>query len=190
MTDLLNGSVRRFGLSAIAVLLLSAAAMAQEAGDATSGAADPSDGQIVQNWHDLNPAGGDQGIAVGEPDPTSGGDDPSTGGDDPGIAVGEPDPNSGGEDPGIAVGEPDPNSGDPTDDGVEVQNWHDLNPNGDASTPEVAYESAGVPQPNERTVKASKQHRAAPTFVFNAAQCLAQHPQLPWLCGWQNGVGQ
>ena len=31
---------------------------------------------------------------------------------------------------------------------------------------------------------------AEPTLSNNAAECNALHPQLPWLCEWQNSVGQ
>lgn len=94
----LNKAIMRGGLSVVAALLLTTAGFAQDAAtdEASAGPV------VVQNWHDLNP-GGDEGIAVGEPDPSGG---------DEGIAVGEPDPN--GDDTAVDPG--DDTSVDPGDD--------------------------------------------------------------------------
>ena len=60
--------------------------------------------------------------------------------------------------------------------------------------PVEAYQmSAGGPQVADvaaaPTVK-PRRSTAAPSMASSAAECLALHPQLPWLCEWQNNTGQ
>ena len=94
-------AVLRGSLSLVAALLLSTAAFAQ---DATAGDGS-TDQVVVQNWHDINPAAGDEGIAVGEPDPSGDGTSNDSNADQTGD-----DPNSSGTADDVA-------SGDPTGDG-------------------------------------------------------------------------
>ena len=112
----------RSGLSVAAALMLSGAALAQ---DASGGG--PAVDVVVQNSDDITPAVIDvsvpeEGIAVGEPDPTGGGMDPGAGdgsgdGTDPGAGDGT-DPGLGdGTDPGVGDWT-DPGVGDGTDPGV------------------------------------------------------------------------
>jgi hypothetical protein len=54
---------------------------------------------------------------------------------------------------------------------------------------------AGVDVPAVNDVVAAKptksrKSRGAASYVGTQADCLAQHPQLPWMCEWQNGAGQ
>jgi predicted ATPase len=75
--DRLNKLILTGSMTAAAALLLSTAAFAQEVTEDETTveiAIDPAvDYGPVQNWHDLNPGDEVQGIAVGEPDPTTGG---------------------------------------------------------------------------------------------------------------------
>ncbi|MEO8241496.1 MAG: hypothetical protein ABI832_04240 [bacterium] len=183
ITSISYKSARSGGLSVVAALLLGTAAMAQD--DTAIGSGDPGDVHVVQTWHDINPAGGDEGIAVGEPDPTSGAvSDPADGTD---VAADD------GSDPVDDIADdPGDATGDATgDDGVTVQYWHDLNPDANLADPELAYQNAaGVPLPNERSRTSSKPNHGTVAVANLASQCLALHPQLPWLCEWQNGAGQ
>jgi hypothetical protein len=218
----LNKTILRSGVSIVAALLLSTAVFAQ---DATDGAGpDPLTDQInVQNWHDLTTidvatGGDDQGIAVGEPDPTAGGEpdvvvDDGTGGDpadDPMV------------DPMVDDGTGDGSTGDPTgtdgtgtdgigdgstgdggvvvDDGEVLIYYMDGGPEFcaecDFQTVDLSAEAfqtgVNVPQVTAHAAPAAKPRRskAHPIVSSVAASCLAQHPQLPWLCEWQNGAGQ
>lgn len=154
----MNKAVLRGSLTAVAALLLSTAAFAQDVGGGT----DPATDQVVQNWHDLNPAPG-EGIAVGEPDPTvdgtatgSVGTDvatDSTGTDQTATDDVPIDPAGGGD--GTVVVEPDPtdggtvvdNSGDPAVDPGTVDGTDGIvYGTGDGTNPEVTiYSMDGGP---------------------------------------------
>jgi hypothetical protein len=191
------------GLGVIAAMLMSTATFAQDVTDeVVLYPYDPviEDGD-VQNWHDVNPGGGDdQGIAVGEPDPNDGGPD---------IVIDDGDyiPGDDGEtgDHGDDTGDAGDDTGDENaDDGdVDVTIYQmDGGPvlcsacevGIDVLSPEI-YQSAAAPVVQHHkpaAVAAAKPRRSAgaPLAVSNAAECLALHPQLPWLCEWQNGAGQ
>lgn len=147
----MNKAVLRGSLTAVAALLLSTAAFAQDAGGGT-------DQVVVQNWHDLNPAAG-EGIAVGEPDPTvdgtatdgTGTDVATDGTGTDQTATDDVPINPAGGDGGTVVVEPDPtdggtvvdNSGDPAVDPGTVDGTGDgtgdgtVYGTGDGTDPEV-----------------------------------------------------
>lgn len=214
----MNKAVLRGSLTAVAALLLSTAAFAQDAGGGT-------DTVVVQNWQDVNPG---EGIAVGEPDPTV--DGTATDGTDvatDGTGTDEtatddvPIDPAGGDD-GTGVVDPDP-----TDDGTVVDNSGDpaVDGTGDGTDPvtgepevtiyymdggpciDCNMAGGGIPQghsgnpsPVERTlvegtgverVQSTRRHSAATALaaVTTMAQCLSVHPRASWICEWQNGAG-
>ena len=59
--------------------------------------------------------------------------------------------------------------------------------------PVEAYQSDAVgPLAAGNAAPAAKPRASArqPIAASNMADCLALHPQLPWICEWQNGAGQ
>ena len=127
------------GLTVVAALMVTTTAYAQ---DASGGG--PAVDVIVQNWHDINPDAtpvvdpqpGDQGIAIGEPDPTAGGGtDPAAGdGTDPTAGDGTDPAAGGGTDPAAGDGSTDPNAGDGSTDPTAGDGSTDPNA-GDGSNP-------------------------------------------------------
>ena len=181
----------RTGLSLAAALMLSAAAFAQ---DATTGnevelnavdpvveitpifAVDPLPAEFEVQSHDLDPI------------------------DDETIAIDEPDFTVDGTDEAIAIDEPELDV-DGTDESTMVI---DALEGGLIDCVECLYETVGLPGVElemsgvgpvvldqvKRSTKSKASISVQMYSVSDAAACLMQYPQLPWICEWQNGTRQ
>ncbi len=210
-----NTLILRAGLSLAAALMLSGAAVAGQA----SGARGPDvatafgdgwvlvDEVVVQTTHEINPdaSGGDEGIAVGEPDPTGGsGDDPATGDGSDG---------SGDQATGDGSGDGTDVSGDGSDDGTDVtgDGSGDVTDSGDGidviytmdggsncggceyqnAVPVFQMQSGGIAHNAPAQIVVHSDHEVArQTVAHGSAACTARHPGLPWMCEWQSGASQ
>lgn len=61
----------------------------------------------------------------------------------------------------------------------------------DLDLPVWAYQTGGplVTETDSAPAAKPRRSKSAPGLASDAAACLALHPQLPWLCEWQNGAG-
>ncbi len=62
----------------------------------------------------------------------------------------------------------------------------------DLDLPVEAYQTTGGPLVTDTDAAVAAKPRrssAAPSLAGDSAACLALHPQVPWLCEWQNGAG-
>ena len=157
---------------------------------------DDGSGIGVGGWPD-DPVGdgSDDGFDGGSGDGT--GDDGAGTGDD-GTGAGTGDDGAGTGDDGTGAG-----TGDDVgvvDEGEVVIYYLDGGPVpcaycdvGITGLPVEAYQSDTVgPLAAGNAAPAAKPRASArqPVAASNMADCLALHPQLPWICEWQNGAGQ
>ena len=202
-----NGMIVRAGLSLAAVLSLSGAAVAGQAGGAGGAGHAPVFGDalvlvddvVAQTTFDLNP--GDEAIAVGEPDPTAGSGDESAAGDGAGDQATDDGSGDGTDVSGAG-------SGDGTDvtdaggdatgtgDGIDVIYTLDGGPNCGGceyqdEVPVFQVQPGGIAHnaPAQVVIQGDHEVEGQPVARGSTA-CAAQHPSLPWLCEWQNGIGQ
>lgn len=160
------GKLRWGGVTFVVTLLLSTAAFA-DGPDST----DPATDHGVQNWHDLNPAGG-EGIAVGEPDPTGTGD-----------ATDEPTDDTATDDvPVQNWHDINPAGGDGGDGTV-------LDTDGGACIDcDMAGTAVIADAPASRPAAARSQTHKHHAATADMAQCLFLHPRAVWVCDWQTGA--
>lgn len=199
----------RTGLSVVAALLLSSAAMAQDvvATDdaAVSYAVDPA--VETEAGYEAGSEGDpdviiDDGAYLPGDDGTVEGEKPVDGGDDwTWVDPGTDDGTIIWIDDGACIGVdcvPGDDSYTYDGDGGEVVYFdlggprpEDCPECRDLDLPVWAYQT-GAPMPTvTESAPAAKPRRSksASGLASDAAACLALHPQLPWLCEWQNGAG-
>ena len=161
----------------------------------------------VGGWPD-DPVGdgSDDGFDGGSGDGT-GDDGAGTGDDGTGAGTGDDGTGAGTGDDGTGAGTGDDGTGAGTGDDVGVVDegevviyYLDGGPVpcaycdvGITGLPVEAYQSDAVgPLAAGNAAPAAKPRASArqPIAASNMADCLALHPQLPWICEWQNGAGQ
>lgn len=211
------------GLSIVAAMLLSTATFAQDTGTddpvtepvthqvINDGNQSATDDLPVSDDRGADPTDGDQGIAVGEPDPNDDGSaaepaiDPGTDdGKDVGVDEGTVDQgtvdegtvdestidygtiDNGSVDGGI-VDEGDGTVTIYTMDGGPCIDCNVVVP-GRPTNPTEVQRSLTAKAP----VALIRRHSTAAVFAAPSAmtQCLTAHPRATWICEWQNGAGQ